>query len=374
MRNLLWLLLLLCGAGQAAEYPRTVVDLAGRTVVIDRPPQRIVLQDSNDLLSLALLDRQDPLARVVAWDNNMASSDPALWGVIKQRWPQAQQIKGIEFSESGPLDIESLLRTHPDLIVARLSTRNAVENTVLPSVLQRLGIKLIYVDNELNPLVNVPASLEVLGAVLNRDDEARAYIDAYQKRLAQVRQASANLPAPRVFVEARAGQAGAGSCCHTQGHSGWGLLVESLGAFNLGSHYLRGESGDVAMETLIISKPDFYLMTGTQRMRNGVGAVPFGYGADSTQIQKEMIRLASRPGFANLAASRQSCVLGLNHQFYNSVFNVVGVQWLAKMFWPQHFADLNPDDEYRALVSQFTSLPDAPFVFHSQLCFKDLPQ
>ena len=366
------LLMWLCSAVYAAPYPLTVTDLAGREVRVARAPQRIVLQDSNDLLSLALLERDNPLARVAAWDNNLASSDPALWKLVSERWPQAAAIHDIEFAQSGQLDIESLLRTRPDLIVARLGARAMIDNTVLGEVLQRLGIALIYVDNEIDPLVNVPRSLALLGQVLGREPEAQAYLDAYHSRLAALKQRVAGLPPPRVFVEARAGQAGGGSCCHTQGHSGWGLLVENLGAVNLGSRYLSSESADVALETLILTKPDIYLMTGTQRRRNGVGAIPFGYHITTGQVRSEMARLMARPGFSNIAKSPASCVEGLNHQFYNSVFNIVGAQWLAKMFWPQAFEAVDPDAEYRQLIARFTSLPDQPFVFHQQLCFKDL--
>jgi iron complex transport system substrate-binding protein len=372
MKHWLLLLVLFCATVQAAHYPITVTDLAGRHVTLPQAPQRIVLQDSNDLLSLALLERESPLARVVAWDNNLASSDPALWKVVSERWPEATRIREIDFPQSGQLDIESLLRTHPDLIVARLEARPAIENTVLDSVLQRLGIALIYVDSELDPLVNVPRSVELLGQVLDRGEQARAYLDVYRQQLRYLQQRAEGLRAPRVFVEARAGQAGAGGCCHTQGHSGWGLLIENLGGINLGSRYLRSESADVALETLILSKPDIYLMTGTQRRRNGVGAIPFGYGASPEQVRGEMTRLMSRPGFAAIAPSPQACVQGLSHQFYNSVFNIVGAQWLAKLFWPEPFAGLDPDAEYRRLIRDFTSLPDVPFVFHGQVCFKAL--
>lgn len=370
MIRLLWLMALFCTSLHAADYPMTVVDLAGRSVILAHAPQRIVLQDSNDLLSLALLERENPLARVVAWDNNLASSDPGLWTVVSQRWPEAARIREIDFAQSGQLDIESLLRTRPDLIVARLSARAAVENTVLDSVLQRLGIALIYVDNEVDPLVNVPRSLALLGQVLGREAQAQAYLDVYRQALAQLQQRTIGLKAPKVFVEARAGQAGAGGCCHTQGHSGWGLLIENLGAINLGSRYLRSESADVALETLILSKPDLYLMTGTQRLRNGVGAIPFGYGASVERVSSEMKRLVSRPGFSAIARSPEQCVQGLNHQFYNSVFNIVGAQWLAKLFWPEVFVDLDPDAEYRRLMGDFTTLPDVPFVFHGQICFE----
>jgi iron complex transport system substrate-binding protein len=372
MRHLCWLLWLLSAWAQATDYPRVVTDLAGRNVTLPHAPQRIVLQDSNDLLALALLERENPLKHVVAWDNNLASSDPGLWNVIKQRWPEARNVKALDFPQSGQLDIESLLRTHPDLIIARLSARPAIENTVLHSLLQRLGISLIYVDSELDPLANVPRSIELLGHVLGREARAQAYLDHYRQQLSRLQQQTQGLNAPSVFVEARAGQAGGGGCCHTQGHSGWGLLSERLGAINLGSRYMRSESGDVALEALILSKPDVYLMTGTQRMRNGVGAIPFGYGADDAQISEQMQRLMSRPGFSAIARSPGQCVQGLSHQFYNSVFNIIGAQWLAKLFWPQAFADLAPDAEYRRLIRDFTTLPDVPFVFHRQVCFNTI--
>lgn len=372
MKALLLSLCLFCASASASDYPRTVTDLAGRSVTLTHAPQRIVLQDSNDLLALALLERERPLQHVVAWDNNLASSDPGLWKVVEQRWPEASQIQALDFPQSGQLDIESLLRTHPDLIIARLGARPAIENTVLESVLHRLGIALIYVDSELDPLVNVPRSIKLLGTVLGREEQAQAYLTEYRRQLSQLKQTTAGLPSPKVFVEARAGQAGAGGCCHTQGHSGWGLLAEALGAINLGSRYMRSESGDIALETLILSKPDVYLMTGTQRMRNGIGAIPFGYDADDRQINHALHTLMSRPGFSAIARSPNACVEGLNHQFYNSVFNVAGAQWLAKIFWPAAFADLDPDAEYRRLIRDFTTLPDRPFVFHRQACFNDL--
>lgn len=372
MRLLALGLLLFSAAGWAADYPRTLVDLAGRSVTLAKPPQRIVLQDSNDLLTLALLERDDPLARVVAWDNNLASSDPGLWQLVAGRWPQARQVREIEFAESGQLDIESLLRTRPDLIVARLGARPMIEGTVLQSVLSRLGIALIYVDNEIDPLVNVPRSVELLGRALAREAQATAYLTAYRQSLTRLRERIRGLPPPKVFIEARAGQAGSGACCHTQGHSGWGLLTENMGAVNLGSHYARGDSSDVALESLILSKPDVYLMTGTQRVRRGVSAIPFGYGADAGEVRDAMAGLLARPGFASIAQGPDNCVVGLNHQFYNSVFNVAGAQYLAKAFWPQAFADLDPDAEYRRMIATFTTLPDRPFVFFQRLCFAEV--
>lgn len=365
------LAMLLTGVAHAADYPRTVVDLAGRGVRIAAAPQRILLQDSNDLLALALLERDDPLRRVIAWNNNLRSSDPSLWKLLVQRWPQAEQVKNLTFSNGGEVDIEGILRARPDLIVARLESRAAVDNSVLGALLERLGIPLIYVDSESDPLHHVPRSIALLGQTLGREAQADAYLQAYRGRLQGLLARTVGLPARRVFVEARAGQAGGGACCHTQADSGWGLMVQALGGINLGSRLLVSESGDVALETLVRSKPDLYLMTGTQRVRNGVATIPFGYGVSDQAIQAELARLMARPGFANVAQTPQSCVQGLYHQFYNSVFNIVGLEYLAQMLWPERFADLDPAADYRRLVADFTQLPDAPFAFQAQRCFAE---
>lgn len=41
----------------ATQYPLTVTDLDGRQVTLAKEPQRIILQDGRDIMTLALLDR-----------------------------------------------------------------------------------------------------------------------------------------------------------------------------------------------------------------------------------------------------------------------------------------------------------------------------
>lgn len=61
----------------ATQYPLTVTDLDGRQITLQHEPQRIILQDGRDLMSLALLDRDNPFQRVVAWNNLAKKQDVA---------------------------------------------------------------------------------------------------------------------------------------------------------------------------------------------------------------------------------------------------------------------------------------------------------
>ncbi|WP_353631537.1 ABC transporter substrate-binding protein [Pseudomonas canadensis] len=356
---MLWLVMLCCAA-QAQAYPVTVVDLAGRSVTFTKPPQRIFLQDGNDLLTLALLDRENPFKRLVGWHNVLGSSDPSVWAQLQERWPAAAQVPDIAFDATGSVDKEALLRTRPDLIIAQLGARTGIEQTALDDLLQRLDITVLYVDLEQDPLRNAVRSVKLLGKVLDQQQRAQNYSNFYAVRLAPLLDAAQNAPKPRVFIEVRAGQSGLDHCCMSQGRVAWGLMIEGVGGKNIAAEYLVGNSGDIALETLIRLKPDHYIMTGSQRRNTGSSTIPFGYHSDSTQAHQALDLLVSRRGFAALAKDPQQCVHGLYHQFYKSVFNIVGLEYLARIIHPQQLADVQPMNTYNEIIQRFTEIPQAP--------------
>ena len=62
--------LALAGLGGAlpalASQPRTLTDMAGRTLRLPAAPRRIVLREARDILTMALL-HPDPASLVVGW-------------------------------------------------------------------------------------------------------------------------------------------------------------------------------------------------------------------------------------------------------------------------------------------------------------------
>lgn len=65
------LLASLAFSATATTYPVTFTDTDGQEITLKQEPKRIVLQDGRDILALALLDRDNPFERVVAWNNNL---------------------------------------------------------------------------------------------------------------------------------------------------------------------------------------------------------------------------------------------------------------------------------------------------------------
>ncbi|MDX5629571.1 MULTISPECIES: ABC transporter substrate-binding protein [unclassified Brenneria] len=352
-------------ASYATQYPLTITDIDGQSIEIKKEPQRIVLQDGRDIMALALLDRENPFQRLVAWNNLPKRSDAATWALMTQKWPQAAEILDMGFGDKGEVELESVLSKQPDLVIAQLRAKPTLTDNGIIDKLKALNIPLVFVDYEVHPVKNTAASIDLLGKVLNKEENAKAYTDFYRRHLAEIQKQTASLPTKAtVFVEAWAGRSDA--CCFSHAHNGWGGLVEAVGARNIGSELLPGATGYISLEKLISMKPDAYILTGAKRGKansNGVNPLPFGLGADEKSIDEQASILLNRTGVSQIPAVQQKKTYGIYHQFYNNPFNIIGMEYLAKAIYPQQFPTLDPDENYRYIVRHFTGLPHGDFIF-----------
>lgn len=349
----------------ATTYPITVTDIANRQVVIASEPKRIVLQDGRDLFTLALLDRADPFQRIVAWNNVIKRSDPNTWKVFENQWPNtANQATDMKFGDDGDLNLEAVVAARPDLLVFQTRARTSLENAGVAQKLAALKIPVLFVDSDLDPVVNSQKTVTLLGKVLNREEEAKAYIDFYKTRLSKIEAITqAHNKKPVVFVEAKAGQGGATACCFTHGDVYWGKLVQAAGGVNLGSQLVPGATGDVTLETVLGKQPDVYVMTGTQFPGNTSVSPPFGFGENVKRdaIDRQLNVLQKRPGFAQLKASQNGRVYGVYHQFYASSWNILSVENLNQAFYPDSAGQLDADASLKTLFG-LTGIKPVPAI------------
>jgi len=352
--------LLLPLLAQAGDWPVTVKDLDNRTVTIEHKPQRIILQDGRDIFALALLARDNPFANVVAWNNLPKKQDSETWNVLKRKWPDAEKILDMKFSDQGNVDLETVISRQPDLMIAQLRAKPSLVQTGVLAKLEALHIPVVFVDYELHPVENTLPSIALLGKVMGETDRAQAYIDFYQQRLDMIHQRLANLSKkPLVFIEPIAGVGGLDNgCCFTHARNGWGGLVEAAGGINIGSQLLPGATGTVSVEKIISMNPDYYLMTGSKRPGKGTAVIPFGYNVDPKEVQMAFNALLARQGVSSIPAVVKGHTGAVYHHFYNNPYNIIAIEILSKTFYPAQFADVDPLADFHALIKQFTRIPD----------------
>lgn len=345
----------------ATDYPATITDVAGRTVTIPKKPERIILQDGRDMLTVALLDRDNPYSRVVGWSSNFVKSDPGTAKLMDKAFGKAPPVMSL--SEDGETDLEAVIAAKPDVVVAQMRAQKSFKEGGIEDKLKALDIPVVYLDVMEEPVGHTTESVEVLGKVMDREKEAAEYVSFYKQHLDHLNEVIAKQEVhPNVFVEAKAGNKGDG-CCFTHGDTGFGKLVTALKGNNIGSKLLPGQTGTVSLEALLGSNPpDVYIMSGSQWTNPENSAAPFGYNVTPQQVSAALGKLEQRDGFAAMKAVQDGRVYGLYHQFYNHPYNIVGLEYMASFMYPDAFKDLDPAATYANLIKTFTKIPDAPVV------------
>ncbi|WMD22318.1 ABC transporter substrate-binding protein [Achromobacter seleniivolatilans] len=342
----------LCCALPGAQA-RQVTDLAGRVVTVPDHPQRVLLGEGRFVFAMALLDRDDPVGRVVGWQGELKQQDPYSWNQLVKRYPKAADVPLIGKTSEASVSPEKIVSLKPDVAVFSLSGHGPGRNNPMITALQEAGIPIVFIDFRQHPVQNTVPSMRILGQTLDREPQAESYISFYQEHLARVRQIVDPVPQaqrPRVFVEMLAGVWPA--CCHSTGNGSFGDLLEAAGGVNVAAPVLPGAIGDVSLEFLLDAKPDVYIATGS-RSEPGRPGLLAGPGATASVSANSLSTLLARDGIRDLDAVKQHRAFGIWHAFYNSPYNVAAIEAMAKWLYPERAAALDPEGTLDALYSQF---------------------
>lgn len=316
----------------------SVTDVLGRKVEVSGNAQRVVLGEGRLFFALALLDRDNPFQRVVGWQNDVRLLDPHTFDVYAQRFPQVKQIPLIGQASEQSVSAEQILALKPDLAVFSIAGEGPTQHSPIADILAAAGVPVVFVDFRVYPIEGVRTSLTALGAALGRQAEADQYLKFYDAHLQRIRDGVAGLDdahKPSVFLELLAGVWQAPG--HTTGKSGLGSVIDTVGGRNIAAGVVPGALGDISVEYALSAKPDLYIATGNRQPGLILGA-----GVSQQQARESLGKVLQRPEFASLDAIRNGKAHGLWHDFYNSPFNILAIEAMARWVHPERFADLDP--------------------------------
>ncbi|CAG9210367.1 Iron complex transport system substrate-binding protein [Paraburkholderia tropica] len=341
-----------------APAAQTVTDLAGRTVKIPANPHRILLGESRLLSAVALLEGQQPLARIVGWQGDLPAMDPQTFDAYARKFPQIRQIPLIGKATEDSISDEKALALKPDVAIFSVAGHGPSRYNALVKQLEATGTTVVFIDFRVHPLQNTVPSIKLLGEVLHREQQADAYIAFYQQHLAAVENVVNKIPEnqrPKVFVDMLAGVWDAG-CCHTAGKGNFGEFVQAAGGRNIAADLLPGVLGDISMEQVIASKPDVYIATGS-RTKPGLASLRVGAETSEHDAQASLAQLVARPGFDTIKAIHDGRVHGISHNYYDSPYNILAIEAFAKWFYPQQFKSLDVKATQAELYRRFLAVP-----------------
>jgi len=343
----------------------TVTDLLGRQVKVRAPVRRVILGEGRLLYVVAALDTEDPIQRIVGWRKDLIQADPDTYARYRGKFPKIADIPTFGGFEDGTFDIEQAITQQPDVIVLNVEAQRAIDDTRYVEKLAALGIPVVYVDFRHAPMENTEPTLRLIGKLFGKEARAEQLIAFRTQEIKRVTDIiAAHQPArPKVFIERIGGYTT--DCCLSFGDENFGKFVELAGGRNIAKDIISGTFGQLNPEQIIAANPDHVVVTSA----NWEAYVPGGYwvglgpGADPGEAARKLEFYPRRPAYTGITANKDRAFHAVWHQFYNSPYQFVAIQQLAKWFHPRFFADLDPEATFRELHERFLPIAYEPGYF-----------
>ena len=371
-----WLLgsvaLLLSGLAFSGTAPdstakTTVTDLLGRQVQVRIPVRRVILGEGRQLYLVAALDTANPLRRIVGWRKDLIQSDPDTYAAYLRRYPEIAKVPTFGGFEDGTFDIEQAISQQPDVIILNIEAQHATEDARYIEKLDALGIPVVYVDFRNNPMQNTEPTMRLFGQLFGEDARAEAFTAFRNQQIRRVTDVieARQPPRPKVFIERIGGYTD--DCCLSFGNENFGRFVELAGGHNIASAIIPNTFGQLNAEQVIVADPAQVIVTSAnwQAFAPGGHWVGVGPGADLAEARRKLQWFTQRPAYAGIKAQQTGDFHAVWHQFYNSPYQFIAIQQLAKWFHPELFAELDPDATFREFHERFLPVPYEPGYFVS---------
>lgn len=348
------------GAQGAAAVSFT--DLAGRQVELDHEPERVILGEGRSVFATGILNKEDPLDKVVAIGSDLKQNVPDYYHELEKATPKVNELPEIGGFTKGDVTVEELISLDPDLIVLSKDQYEASQTAGLTDKLDQAGLTYAVTDFRAKPLENTVPTMEIFADIFGHEDRAEEFIADWQKNVDLVTErAKKAQDKPSTFVWRAAGIS---DCCGSWNDSNISELVNVAGGKNVADGIIEGESGALTPEKVIDVDPDMVIATGgdwstkVDNARGHTGFAATGYGISEKDAHDSAKTLASvQPGFEDLSAVKEHNLHGLWHQFYNSPFNYLALLQIAAWLHPEDYADVNVQQEWAEAQEKYSPVP-----------------
>ncbi|WP_160008872.1 ABC transporter substrate-binding protein [Rhizobium sp. 18055] len=344
-------LLIALALPQFAHADIIINDLKGRTVTLEKPASRLLVDDGRLILALSFLT-DDPVRLIAAWPHDVDRFGRELYATYQQKFPAIETLPK-STSNAQDMLVEQVMAAKPDLVVLSLYSHPAEQQI---EQLHQAGIPVVFIDFVVDPAANSDQSLAILGRIIGREAAAAKVISfrKQQKSLIAERIAGAN-PSnkPAVFMETHASTQE--PCCNSPGTGNVGKFIDFVDARNIGDVLVGRPFGQISLEYAIASKPDVYIATGGEYMASR-GGLLIGPRYSAEETHDSMAQLLARTGFSALPAVEKGTVHGLSQQIFNSPLDLLALELIAKWTHPQLFADLDIEAA-RQTLNGFMAVP-----------------
>ncbi|HOT06313.1 MAG TPA: ABC transporter substrate-binding protein [Methanotrichaceae archaeon] len=315
------------------KYPITIIDSADRTVTVYKPVKRMISQGTWAYEPIFVLDAQDRLSAVTNTAQRVYGFVPGI---------KDKPVVG-EYRE---IDYEKVIENRPDLyIIGGNRTLSDIEQKLEP-----VGSTIVVLS--FSDMKKFEKEFRALAMLLEEDEAVEEYLawrEGYLKLIADKTKDLASKQ--RIYNEYS-------DIPWTTGALGSGIndVITMAGGLNIGSSLETVKSAEVAPEWVMAQNPEVIIIPA---FLDYAPTDLTGYHLNSADNAMRFIKEASaRTGWKETDAVKNGRVFVLDGETGSaSCRGIVGVCYCAKWFYPDVFADLDPDAINREYFERWLGAP-----------------
>jgi iron complex transport system substrate-binding protein len=313
------------------ESELTVVDIAGRTVTLNKPVNAMAVLHCDSPVAIRALGATDKVVGV--------------GDLIKERpmyYPELSKLPSVGLY--GEPDVEMIIALGTDLVIEE----SYLYPSGLPEILEVAGIQILYFN-----LVGQPyytQEVRQLGYILDKRNEADEFIDFTEECVSTITERVEGLleeDKPRVYYEGWDDYITFG-----KENTERGVLITLAGGINIAGD-LPGEYPTVESEWVVDRNPSIILKS------TYTGWPPdllCGYEYDDPSSMKAFREtIMDRPGLKTTDAVKEEKVSMIAAEIACGYYPI-GLRYMARLFHPDLFKDLDPEAFHQDFLTEFQGL------------------
>ena len=325
------------------EKKLTLVDMADRTVTINKPIERVVTIKPDDTRIIVALGGCDKLVGV---DRHMRMDYCICHGANYEYCPDdspCKHICGGKFEEYPDLgrgqNLEVIVSLRPDILFAGLTGDSGAKNLE-----EKTGVPAISTNPSGHDFDKMYEHIEFMGTVQDKEEEAEELISFCEEKIDKVREITSEIPEdekPTVYFSTRGYSGGMGGFTRTVNRY---EPLDIAGGINVAKDVLPEETGsttiDVSKEQIIKWNPDIIIMASRGEM-GGEGTVDL---------------ILSDSDLQTVNAVKNRAVYPTPYAYCRGTpadKNLAAAFYLAKLFHPEKFKDMDVEEEGNEIYERF---------------------
>ena len=335
--------------------PIEITDVTGRTVTLKKPAERVVLQWSGaggPFFTISALMGKDTPKVIAGMDTSLQDYRADMWKHFTAEMPELAKIPVVGTVGDKTFNAEQVVALNPDVIFIPVDLKDQYESDA-KAKMDAAGIQTIYIDYHAEKLESHQKSIEAIGKALGKEERAAEISKFYTDRVTRVldRVSKINKPKPTVYLEVGMNGPEEFGNSFSSNYS-WGALATMAGADVITKDVIK-KTSPINPEFILEKNPDIIMIMGSYWPKKPT-SMRLGFEATEASSQELLKAFTTeRQGWSELKAVENKQVYSAHHGLPREVFDAAVFEYLAKTFYPEEFADVDPEATLKEFYDKF---------------------